>query len=464
MITRETKVGLMMVALLVGVFGFLLYKKIHRPLEGLAKQETAEAVTEEGDEETFAQPDNLPRIDSSDVVQFEKPETRSKERDLAKKPRASDEFETRSAKRDEEFAAPVVAQPKIKLPPPIKPEEDDFEQLVEQPVAKKPVPRELPIEPAQDAFDDFSTTSRREARSITQVAAVADEDPFGTDGAQATEAEEEPPTLEAPSSGQTLSVPAALDDETEEVDNAQMEPTEQAQPLNAKPRQRSTDDFSTSRSSAAGRPVAVQQTSDFDSGLEPAPRPERKSAPVAFEEKSFSPEGSPRQAAGGPTYVIEPSDSFWSISQKKYGAGRYFMALARHNESVISDPKRMKPGVTISTPPVAVLEQKYPELISKPAAEPAPKVATTQSRKPENKGPAGFFVSPEGVPMYRISDQDTLSTIAKSHLGRSSRWIQILEMNRNVLQDGNDLKIGTVLRLPADASRVQVVGNPREIR
>ena len=36
--TREAKIGLMMVALLVGVFGFLLYKRIHRPPEILADQ------------------------------------------------------------------------------------------------------------------------------------------------------------------------------------------------------------------------------------------------------------------------------------------------------------------------------------------------------------------------------------------------------------------------------------------
>lgn len=462
--TRETKVGLMMVALLVGVFGFLLYKKIHRPLEGLAGQEAAEAVSEADDEDAFAQPDKLPRIDAGEVVQFEKPSTRQIDRDPPRKPRAADEFQPRSVKQSDDFAEPVVAQPKIKLPPPIESEEDDFDKLVAQPAAKKPMPRELPIEPAQDAFDEYAAPPRKEARSITQVAAVAEDDPFGADGAQSAEPEDEPPALEAQPSGQTLSVPAALDAEEEaEAEDSQLE-SEQAAPVNVRPRQGNSDDFANPRRSSPGRPVAVQQTSDFDSGLEPAPRSERKAAPVTFEDKSFSPEGSSRAAAGGPTYVIEPNDSFWSISQKKYGAGRYFQALARHNESVIPDPKRMKPGVSIATPPVAVLEQKYPELISRPAADPASKVATTQSRKPENTAPVGFFVSPEGVPMYRISDQDTLSTIAKSHLGRSSRWVQILEMNRNVLQDGNELKIGTVLRLPADASRVQVVGNPREIR
>ena len=136
-----------------------------------------------------------------------------------------------------------------------------------------------------------------------------------------------------------------------------------------------------------------------------------------------------------------------------------------HNQNVIPDPKRMKPGVAIATPDVGLLEQKYAEFIPKSAAaDSTPSVTTTQSRKSDDAGPAGYFVAADGSPMYGIGDQDTLSDIAKSHLGRSSRWVQILEMNRSVLRDGNELKIGTVLRLPADASRVQVVGTPRQFR
>ena len=211
----------------------------------------------------------------------------------------------------------------------------------------------------------------------------------------------------------------------------------------------------------------VQQASDFESSLEPAPREIRRAAPVSFADGEFSPESSSRTSVSvsGPSYVIEPNDNFWTISRKRYGVGRYYMALARHNQQVISDPKRMKPGVTISTPDSAVLEQRYAELIPKAAApDSTPTVTTTQSRRPEDAGPAGYFVSTDGSPMYRIGDQDTLSDIAKSHLGRSSRWVQILEMNRNVLRDGNELKLGTVLRLPADASRVQVVGTSRQFR
>ena len=50
--TRETKVGLLMVVMLVGVFGFMVYKKMHRPSEALAEQNT-ETVTPENETEVL---------------------------------------------------------------------------------------------------------------------------------------------------------------------------------------------------------------------------------------------------------------------------------------------------------------------------------------------------------------------------------------------------------------------------
>ena len=140
---------------------------------------------------------------------------------------------------------------------------------------------------------------------------------------------------------------------------------------------------------------------------------------------------------------------------------------------MIPDPKRMKPGVTIATPSVDVLEKTYPTLI--PKAAPSDTAAAGESSTPATgirrtnatattTDEAGFFVSNDGVPMYRVGSEDTLSDIAKQHLGRSSRWVQIFEMNRDTLTDGNTLKVGTLLRLPGDASRVDVVGTPRVIR
>lgn len=154
-------------------------------------------------------------------------------------------------------------------------------------------------------------------------------------------------------------------------------------------------------------------------------------------------------------YTVEPSDNFWSISRKVYGSGRYFNALASHNAKAVPRPEAMKPGTTIEIPPVEFLEQKYGFSTSREVSEAARNSAPSEGT---NEAPAsGFFIDPAGVPMYKVSDQDTMSGIARAHLGRSSRWIQILELNRDKLQDGNTIAVGTILRLPPDASQVQVM-------
>jgi nucleoid-associated protein YgaU len=153
--------------------------------------------------------------------------------------------------------------------------------------------------------------------------------------------------------------------------------------------------------------------------------------------------------AGG-VYVVQPKDNYWKISRKVYGTGRYYNALARHNQQRVPDPKQMRPGMKIATPAKEQLERHYSDLLRNSASP------------PENHGPTGFFVNKAGHPMYRIGSEDTLSGIAQNCLGRSSRYTEILEMNRDRLRNADDLKIGLELRLPPDASQARIVNSPRE--
>jgi nucleoid-associated protein YgaU len=483
--TRETKVGLMMVALLVGVFGFLLYKRIHQPLEGLADQEKTRQSSDEldgspgdGEPDPLRNEEDSLTLQKPFAVKANRPKVETAERPSIKLPQ-------KFSVDDEEFGDSNFSQPKQKRAASSKSETDDdaFDQFTtessktkgaplpaktsDRRMTVKAVPRELPIEPADDVFDEPRASSQK----VIQIAAAETEPLEAPEESDA--AEEETPFSESEPPSHPLSVPEVVEDDADSKE-PDFNPNPAGRSIAIKD-SRGNETKANSRIPAGSgstdprmtrteKTAAVQQAGDFENGLESVPREQRRSAPVTLEDRSFSPEGSSRQPLSGPTYVIEANDSFWSISRKKYGVGRYYMALARHNEQAIPDPKRMKPGVTISTPDTATLEQKYADLIPKAApAEPAP-VVKAQSRKMENPGPDGFFVSTDGNPMYRISGKDTLSEIAKTHLGRSSRWVQILEMNRNVLQDGNELKIGTVLRLPADASQVQIVGRPREGR
>ena len=153
------------------------------------------------------------------------------------------------------------------------------------------------------------------------------------------------------------------------------------------------------------------------------------------------------------TYQIQSGDSYWNISRKAYGTPLYYRALAEFNSKTIPNPQNMTEGARIQIPPTAELERRYPKLT---AAKPTPALSNILKTSAEEK--QSFFNDESGAPMYRIQKNDTLTGIAQKYLGRASRWIQIYELNRQSLPDPNKLKIGTLLKLPRDASRVKIVG------
>lgn len=163
--------------------------------------------------------------------------------------------------------------------------------------------------------------------------------------------------------------------------------------------------------------------------------------------------GSATTTAGRPTvYEVRPSDNYWTISRRHYGTARYFEGLARFNADRIPDPTRMRPGMKVLIPSRDALEARYPDLFGSTG----PAAAADE--------PAGLFFTETGQPLYRVGPRDTLGEIAQKHLGRSSRWNEIFTLNRDRLAAPDTLKIGTVLKLPPDASRVQVTAGQRPIQ
>lgn len=49
---------------------------------------------------------------------------------------------------------------------------------------------------------------------------------------------------------------------------------------------------------------------------------------------------------------------------------------------------------------------------------------------------------------YTVKSGDTLSAIAKAHLGNANDYMKIFELNKDQLTDPNKIKPGQVLRLP----------------
>jgi nucleoid-associated protein YgaU len=62
------------------------------------------------------------------------------------------------------------------------------------------------------------------------------------------------------------------------------------------------------------------------------------------------------------SYTVGPNENYWLISKRLYGSGAYFKALYEHNRRKFPLADGLRAGDVISTPSLAELEQKYPQL------------------------------------------------------------------------------------------------------
>jgi nucleoid-associated protein YgaU len=154
-------------------------------------------------------------------------------------------------------------------------------------------------------------------------------------------------------------------------------------------------------------------------------------------------------------YEVQPNDSYWTISERLYGTGAYFKALAQQNRGKGDGEDRLKPGDLIMAPTVAELEKSYPDLCPKASRRDALQ-SQSQSRTMAVSGHSQF----RGGRTYTVAEGDTLFNIARYELGKASRWAEIYDLNRDVLgKDFNYLTPGIQLVLPEGDKR-DVVAQP----
>jgi len=144
---------------------------------------------------------------------------------------------------------------------------------------------------------------------------------------------------------------------------------------------------------------------------------------------------------GDGKYEVQPNDSYWTISERVYGNGAYFRALAEQNRGKTARPDRLSPGLVISTPPVVQLEKDYGDLCPRPNRREAVRNRTA--------GAASMASTAGGGRSYLVQEGDTLSSIARNELGKVSRWAEIYQLNREALGKSYDyLTPGMRLVLP----------------
>lgn len=152
-------------------------------------------------------------------------------------------------------------------------------------------------------------------------------------------------------------------------------------------------------------------------------------------------------------YTVQPNDTLWSISEKVYGTGGYFKALAEHNRSTLPRSSQLSVGMQVAAPPVEQLEEDYPSLCPRKRQS-----ALVQPRPAAAVAPVG-----RGGDVYVVEEGDTLFDIARYELGKASRWAEIYELNRDRLgEDFDYLRPGMELRLPANRESPESIGRGRE--
>jgi len=145
------------------------------------------------------------------------------------------------------------------------------------------------------------------------------------------------------------------------------------------------------------------------------------------------------------TYLVQPNDSYWVISERLYGTGAYFRALAQHNRATIPDENRLRVGQQILAPDASELEKAYPDL--------CPKLAHRKARE-RRTSLASTRNLPKGGRVYVVQQGDNLFDIARYELGKAARWTEIVDLNQQLLgSDLNELNYltpGMKLILPDD--------------
>ncbi len=214
-------------------------------------------------------------------------------------------------------------------------------------------------------------------------------------------------------------------------------------------------------------------------------------------------------------HKVEKNENFWTISRMYYNSGRYYKALWKANEDKVPEIDKLYRNTVIRIPPPEDLDSAYilppgtrsprsggeklaaqdadpdrsPSGRSTPAdgvpirrssqsdAElnlPVSDVATEEADSTVRSAKRGSRsarsirddrdddrepeIRPRDAvtrPIYKVRQYDTLRTIARDTLGDSRRSDEILDLNRDIIDDPGHLIVGQILELPEDAHGIR---------
>ncbi|HMN96641.1 MAG TPA: LysM peptidoglycan-binding domain-containing protein [Phycisphaerales bacterium] len=132
------------------------------------------------------------------------------------------------------------------------------------------------------------------------------------------------------------------------------------------------------------------------------------------------------------THVVQRGETLFGIAQATLGdSGRWKEILEANG---ISDPRQLRAGMELRLPPAQ-------RSATRAGVE---RVALNGGRAAESE---------TAYTDYTVRQGDTLSSIARERLGGTSAWTTLYELNRDRLRSPNEVRPGTVIRIPTQRSR-----------
>ena len=148
-------------------------------------------------------------------------------------------------------------------------------------------------------------------------------------------------------------------------------------------------------------------------------------------------------------YIVEPGDTYMTISTRFYNTSLLYRALAVHNRRLgvawLPDP-----GTELEIPPSEYLQTNYAEILSR-SGERSNLPTSGERRIPSSIAtmvPATAITVRQGT-RYIVREGDTVFKIAEERLRDTGRWKDIIQWNSDQLHDARDLRPGMEIVLPA---------------
>jgi nucleoid-associated protein YgaU len=137
------------------------------------------------------------------------------------------------------------------------------------------------------------------------------------------------------------------------------------------------------------------------------------------------------------TYVVKAGDTLEGIAKSMYGPNEglkraNIMRIFEANRGILESPQILRIGQQLT----------IPEPISKSAKHggASTTVSASSASSSTTKGPERWYTVREG---------DSLWKIAAAELGKGNRYVEIVQLNQDILKGREDLQVGMRLRLPA---------------